>query len=248
MSIRGRIAMGFMGLAMVAPAARAGDPDDGTGAPSMAAAVDAPSRVTAVAKHNHKGLFGWRHCTECQRARMKARDGVDIPAPPSLDPGVVAGSVAVGVPCPTCQGTRIAAVGDSRAAGYAAVGDDPSAPGFAVVGGTPGAEPAPVGMASARPHGYSGPSMAGNGPRPAQGPYDPSVVPTNIPPSQVALAGPGHDRPHIITNLFGLPRLGAMRKAQEDKERARHAAIAYGQANKPVTEIPSSMVYGSGGR
>ncbi len=46
--------------------------------------------------HHHKGLFGWRHCTECQRAYAKARDGVDVPPPPSMmPPGTVPGQVAM---------------------------------------------------------------------------------------------------------------------------------------------------------
>ena len=36
--------------------------------------------------HTHKGLFGRRHCVECQRAYVKAHDGVDVPAPPSIAP------------------------------------------------------------------------------------------------------------------------------------------------------------------
>lgn len=275
MSIRGRIAMGLVGLAMVAPAVRAGDPDDGTAAATTAAvdpaaaegplapaapdALVAPAApvasassaaaVVAVAKHTHKGLFGWRHCTECQRARIKSRDGVDIPAPPSLDPGVVPGGMAAahGAPCPTCQGGRIMAPGDPHAPGIAAVGGDPSAPGIAVVNEMMSAEPTPVGMATARPHGFSGINVAGTaGPRPAMGAYDPLVAPAGIPPAQDVVTAPGHDHPHIIGHLFGIPNFGMMRRAQEDKERARHAAISYGQSNKPVTELPASVVYSNG--
>ena len=54
----------------------------------------------------------------------------------------------------------------------------------------------------------------------ALGPYDPSVVPTSVPPAQVAMQGPGHDRPHIISHLLGLPILGQRRRDREDKERA----------------------------
>ncbi len=234
MSIRGRIAMGFVGMAMAAPAAWADDPGDGS----------LPAATTPVAKHTHKGLFGWRHCTECQRARAKAHDGVDIPAPPSLDPGVVPGGMAAGVPCPTCQGTRIIAPGDPNAPGIAVAGGEKTEPGFAVVGGMPGSEPAPVGMSASRPQAFAGMNMTG--PRPATGPFDNAVSPASVPPAQVALASPRHERPHVISHLFGLPMVGSMRRAQEDKDRARHAAIAYGSANKPVTEIPASLVYPNG--
>ncbi len=237
MSIRVRIATGFVGLAMVAPAAMADDPVDG---PAVASTAPAP----AVSRHTHKGMFGWRHCVECQRARARSRDGIDIPAPPSLDPGVVPGGMAAA--CPTCQKGAVMASSDPHAPGYAAVGGDPGAPGFAVVGEIPGAEPAPVGMATARPHGLGGVNMAGTGPRPGMGPYDPSVTPASVPPAQVALAAPRHERPHIISHLFGLPKLGGIHRAYEDQERSRHAAISYGQADKPVTELPASMVYPGG--
>jgi hypothetical protein len=75
---------------------------------------------------------------------------------------------------------------------------------------------------------------------------DPSVVPTGMPPAQVALTNPGHDRPRIIGHLFGLPRFGQLRRAWEDTERQKHASIAYDQPTRPVTELPASLVYGKG--
>ena len=50
------------------------------------AAGDAPGPPAAApAKpHKHKGLFGARHCVECQRACVKKHDGVDVPPPPSM--------------------------------------------------------------------------------------------------------------------------------------------------------------------
>ena len=81
--------------------------------------------------------------------------------------------------------------------------------------------------------------MAAMGPRPGAGAYDPSVVPTSIPPAQVAVAGPGHDRPHIIGHLLGIPKFGELRREREDKERQKHAAIAYDQPGAKVTELPA---------
>ena len=34
------------------------------------------------AQHHHKGLFGWRHCVECQRARVKRTTGSIFRRPP----------------------------------------------------------------------------------------------------------------------------------------------------------------------
>jgi hypothetical protein len=90
--------------------------------------------------------------------------------------------------------------------------------------------------------------MAAAGPRPGAGAYDPSVVPTAIPPAQVALQGPGSNRPHIIGHLFGFPQFGKIRREREDKQREKHASIAYDQPGAKVTELPASMVYGKTGR
>ncbi len=105
--------------------------------------------------HHHKGLFGRRHCVECQRAYAKAHDGVDVPAPPPLEPGMQGGAVVQGgANCPTCQGNMVASGPVSghelHAPGYAVVGGPggPDAPGYAVVGeAMVGSEPAPVGVA-----------------------------------------------------------------------------------------------------
>ena len=51
---------------------------------AKAGVSSAPS--AAAAKHHHKGFLGWRHCTECQRARAKAESGIDVPPPPSYVP------------------------------------------------------------------------------------------------------------------------------------------------------------------
>ena len=68
-------------------------------------------------------------------------------------------------------------------------------------------------------------------------------MPTSVPPPPAAMSGPGHDRPHIISHIFGLPKLGALHQKQVDKDRAHHAAIAYGDPNQKLNELPASVVY-----
>jgi hypothetical protein len=204
-------------------------------APMMAAApVMAAAPSPATAPHKHRGLFAARHCVECQRAYVKAHDGVDVPPPPGY-PG------APGMPFP--GGTIVSGpmvIQDPRAPGYAVVGEAP--PGYAVVGGSmPGAEPSPIGVARAMNGPASGPRMAMN--RPGAGPYDPAVVPSSIPPAPAAMSGPGHDRPHVISHLFGIPKFGRHYREREARRREQHAAIAYGEDNSKVTELPASMVY-----
>jgi hypothetical protein len=65
-----------------------------------------------------------------------------------------------------------------------------------------------------------------------------------MPPAQVALTGPGADRPHIISHLLGIPKLGRHRREREDQERQKHASIAYDQPAQQVNEVPASLVYG----
>ncbi len=224
--------------------------------------------------HRHKGLLGWRHCVECQRAHAKARYGVDVPPPPSFSPGMaMQGQVvtAPGARCATCEGSVISGsvvAADPHAPGYTVVGGPTAmageapgyavvggnvamsgAPGYAVVGGAAGAgaEPSPIGVARSTQPQWANPRMAAYGARPGAGGYDPAVMPSSIPPAQDALTATGHDRPHIIRHILGLPTLGAHRREQEEKARAKHAAIAYDQPNTPVTELPASMVYGTKG-
>jgi hypothetical protein len=121
----------------------------------------------------------------------------------------------------------------------------PEAPGYAVVGeAMVGSEPVPVGVAKDRNHGAMDARMAAMGGRPGSGPVDPSVVPTNLPPAQVALSSPSSNRPHIISHLFGLPSFGRYHRDQQDRERQKHASIAYGQVDQQVSEVPASLVYG----
>ena len=86
MSFLARFGLGLCGLSLVAaPAVRAQ-------APASPYPANPPAAAQAAA-HHHKGLFGYRHCVECQRAYVKAHDGVNVPPPPSaLPPGVIPGA------------------------------------------------------------------------------------------------------------------------------------------------------------
>ncbi len=260
MRIHSRLLLGMFGLALAVPtvtvAAPFGD-DEGT----YAAPGGQPQPQTTP--HHHKGLFGRRHCVECQRAYVKAHDGVDVPAPPPIESGAMMhGQVMAGQgsSCPTCQGNAVVTgpvlVADAHAPGYAVVGGpgamaSADAPGYAVVGDAPlGQDPAPIGISRSGqgPSGLTG--MAAMGARPgAGGAYDPSVVPTSaIPPAPTAIQSAEHEKRYkIIAHVLGVPKFGQRRRAEEDKERQKHAAIAYDQPGTKVTEIPASMVYGQGG-
>lgn len=237
---------------------------------SQPVAMSNPNEVPPP--HKHHGLFGWRHCVECQRAYAKARYGVDVPPPPSFVPGMaMQGQVVVapGTRCATCEGAVVSGpvmAADPHAPGYTVVGGPAvvageapgyavagggvamsGAPGYAAVGGA-GPEPAPIGVARSTQPQWANPSMAAYGARPGAPGYDPAVMPSSIPPPQDALPSPGHPRPHIIGHLLGFPDFGARRRAQEEKARAKHAAIAYDQTNTPVNELPAAMVYGNGNK
>jgi hypothetical protein len=194
----------------------------------------------ASASHQHKGLFARRHCVECQRAAVKARDGVDVPLPPGYPgaPGMpVQGGMVVGSPV---------MVHDPHAAGYAVVGPGviEEMPGYAVVGGgMPGAEPTPIGMARATQTPGADPRMA-VAHRPGAGPYDPAVMPSSLPPGQVAMSSAGHDRPHVVSHMLHIPKVGRHWQERQEHRRAQHASIAYGQKDQNVRELPASMVYG----
>ena len=251
MRFRARLVLGFYGVALAVPAVvmagPLGDDEPAPGTMVMAPAVQS-------APHHHKGIFGRRHCVECQRAYAKAHDGVDVPAPPSLEPGVQGQVISQGAYCPTCQGNMVmsgpATGHEAPAPGYAVVGGPAGGevPGYAVVGeAMVGSEPVPVGVSKMRTKNASDPRMAAMGGRPGSGPLDPAVVPTNLPPAQAAVVSSSGGRPHIISHLFGLPMMGAHRREREDREREKHASIAYGQNEQAVTELPASVVYGKGG-
>lgn len=224
----------------------------------------------APAAHDHHGLFGWRHCVECQRARVKARYGVDVPPPPSLVSGMpVQGQVvtAQGTRCAACEGAAVSGpvmAADPHAPGYTVVGGPIAmagdAPGYAVVGGNAatsgapgyaavggGADPTPIGVSRSTQAQGANFNMAAYGAR-AVGGYDPAVMPSSIPPPQNALASPDHPRPHIIRHLLGIPNFGEHRRQRDERARDKHAAIAYDQPSAQVTELPASMVYGTGAK
>src|SRR5262249_16792670 len=158
------------------------------------------------------------HCVECQRAHVKAHDGVDVPPPPGY-PG------APGMPIQ--GGTMVSGpiiINDPRGAGYAVVGPGAEGmPGYAVVGGAvAGGEPSPIGGARAPRYPGVAPRRAAVRPRPGAGPYDPSVMPTSLPPAQVALSNPGRDRPHVIGHLLGFPKFGRHWQERADRRREQH--------------------------
>jgi hypothetical protein len=259
MRIHSRLLLGMFGLALAVPTTAGAAPfGDDNGAYAAPGGQSQPQTTP----HHHKGLFGRRHCVECQRAYVKAHDGVDVPAPPSIESSAMMhGQVMAGQGgmCSVCQGNVVVTgpvlTADAHAPGYAVVGGpgamaSADAPGYAVVGdGLPGQDPAPIGVSRAG-QAPGGPRMAAAGGRPgAAGPYDPSVVPTSaIPPAQVAMKNPEHEKRYkVIAHVLGVPKFGQMRRAEEDKERQKHAAIAYDQPGAKVSEIPASMVYGPGG-
>ncbi len=87
------------------------------------------------------------------------------------------------------------------------------------------------------------PRTAAAMPRPGAGSYDPAVVPTSVPAPPSPMAGPGHNRPHVISHLFGLPILGKHHEERVERRREQHSAIVYGDPNQKVTEVPASVVY-----
>jgi hypothetical protein len=255
MRIHGRLLLGMFGLAIAVPslalAAPFGDDVAPTAPPGQSGAQPQP--------HHHHGLFGRRHCVECQRAYVKSHDGVDVPAPPPIETGAMVHSHAMATQagsCATCQGNAVVTgpvlTADAHAPGYAVVGGadmmaSAGAPGYAIVNETAGQDPAPIGVSRATQAGYGDPRMAAMGPRPA-GSYDPSVRPTSIPAAPTPMQDAEHKKRYqIVAHVLGVPNFGYRRRAEEEKERQKHAAIAYGDSNAKVTEIPASMVYGKDG-
>ena len=135
-------------LASVPAPARADTPASAVDIASATARGDAhqvastgPAPASQAAGHHHKGLFGWRHCVECQRAWVKKHDGVDVPPPPSGLPASVAnvpGSVVRGpaaadyghgIGCSACQDGTVVGGPATVVESY------PPPPGHAVSGG-----------------------------------------------------------------------------------------------------------------
>ena len=252
-----RLSVGLCGLALVTSAVvRADDP----AAPPSEAVVP---QAAQVAGHHHKGLFGWRHCVECQREYAKKRHGVDVPPPPSTAEAVMAGPIVHdhnhGAGCAACQaGTVVSgpvSVVESYPPGHAVVGGPVLAgnlrPGYAVVGGggpaPAGVDPAPVGVSRAVQSQWNNPRIASMPPRAGVAPYDRSVQASSMIPPQTALDTQTTTRPHILSHLFGIGEISRhIREAREDKERDAHASIAYDTPSQPVNEVPAAVVYGKG--
>jgi hypothetical protein len=246
--------LGACSLALAVPCGALAAPFDDPPVPGAVSASPSPEQSSH--EHHHRTWFARRHCVECQRAYVKAHDGVDVPPPPALDGEAAVHTHMAGVQaetCPVCQGATVVQGSAMSAPGYAVVGGSAvvagaGAPGYAVVGGemVAGSEPAPIGVSSAGRNPMADPRMAAMGPRGAAGSLDPAVVPTSVPPGQIALMGPPSNRPHIIRHLLGLDALGKLHRDAEAKERQKHASIAYDQPKERVTELPKSMVYGNG--
>jgi hypothetical protein len=137
-------------------------------------------------------------------------------------------------------------------AGHAVAG---GAPGYAVIGGSvPMAEPTPIGVIQGRyAYAFQGPGGPGMPPggRPgpganpaAPGTADPSVLPSSL--STDPYDPVGHNRPHVLTHLFGLDAIGHRRREErERRNREKHASIAYQpSASDAVHDVPASVVYG----
>jgi hypothetical protein len=135
---------------------------------------------------------------------------------------------------------------DPNAAGFAVVGGPESAPGYAVVnGGMPASEPTPIGVARGSHMPAADPRMAAAMPRPGTaGSYDPAVQTTSVPAPPTPMSGPGHNRPHVISHLLGLPIVGKRYEKRVERRREAHSAEAYSDSSQKVTELPASAVYG----
>ncbi len=253
-----RLCAGLCGLALVASAVVKAD--DPAPPPSDAAVPQAAQ----VAGHHHKGLFGWRHCVECQRAYAKKHSGVDVPPPPSTaEAAAMAGPIvhdhSHGTGCAACQAAVVVSgpesVVESYPPGHAIVGGPVLSgnlpPGYAVVGGggpvPAGVDPAPVGVSRAVQSQWNNPRLASMPPRAGAAPFDPSVQPSSMIPPQTALDTQTSTRPHILSHLFGFGGIRQhIREEREDKERSVHASIAYDAPTQPVNELPAAAVYGKG--
>lgn len=243
-----RLSPALLGLALAIPTAAQADSYGST-------AASTKKTKTASSPQHHRGLFRHCMCPDCQRARVKARDGVEVPAPPPIPANIVSvgddrafsakmsrskvfGRKNEG--CVTCQqGTIVGApiTMTNEAPGRAVVG---GAPGYAVVGNAlPLTEPSPIG----RVQGPASNRMTTAAASP-RGKKDPSLATTGF-ASPTPLAPPTHNPPHIIRHLFGLDAIGH-RSAEklERMRREKHASIAYGPQNTgPVTDLPASLVY-----
>ena len=179
MRIQARLLLGMFGLALAIPAAAAAAPS-GDGDASLRG-DRRPAKLLSQHPTITRGSSDRRHCVECQRAYVKAHDGVDVPAPPPMEPGAMmhghddgrAGGLVPDLPGnavmsgPVHDGRRSRPrLRRGRRPGAMASTD---APGYAVVGGEAGpvgGDPTPIGVSRSGQAAYSDPRMAAMGPRP----------------------------------------------------------------------------------
>ena len=242
MRLIARIGLALAAVVLVAPAT------------AMAQSQAALSKPWNQVFHRHKKKTAdtakpARLCTDCNRELVKKRDGVDIPPAPPLPAGMAVNAGA----CTKCKKPimvvreevmpppsyfNVGSPGSNAPAGVAVASDEPQlGPGMIA-----SAEPLPIGIY--QPKLAAAPSMARLG---MPGTGDPSVMPTSgvASPASTPLGGPGHNRPHVVSHLFGFSEIGKQRA--EDRERRaleKHASIQYGPAAQTVTELPAKMVYG----
>ena len=187
-----------------------------------------------------------RLCNDCQRALMTKRDGVEIPPVPPMPDGMM---VNTG-PCSKCKRPilvvreevmpppsyfKVRSPGSDAPSGVAVASDAPAMGNSALVS----AEPFPIGVYQPKVAAAAKPGMPGTS--------DGSVMTTSatLPPASNPIAPPGHNRPHVISHLFGLSELGKQGAAERArKAEERHASIQYGPASQTVDELPAKMVYG----
>lgn len=184
-------------------------------------------------------------CADCNREMVKKRDGVDIPPAPPLPAGMAVNTGA----CTKCKKPIMVVREEVMPPSY--FSPRPNAPaGVAVASDEPQLGPGVIASAEPLPIGVYQPKLAASTPasRPGMpGTGDPSVMPTSgvAAPASTPLGGPVHNRPHVLSHLFGLSEIGKQRA--EDRERRaleNHASIQYGTAGQTVSELPAKMVYG----
>jgi hypothetical protein len=227
MRVLARISCTLAGLALAAPAAATADDAYSTTAPAP-----------AKAPHKHRwSLFGGeRLCAECQRAKVKAKDGVDVPPPPPLPGPAVNGGACVACGTPTQVmashgNVTVSPMMPGTAPGMASVGGDPV--GYAAVGN----DPAPIGM-------YE-PRLAAAAPvrGPAGAQRDSAVTASGYSPTTVSPMP--SNRPHVLSHLLGVSAIGRdAREARERRREEKHASIPYGTQTSAVNDVPAKVVYG----
>ena len=228
------------------PPALASSPPLVPGMSSAPAWASVPATVSPVVAAATAPQAQERPASKLARLRTRARS----------DAASMMASTGNPADCPTCGDSTPGAMASNGAPGRAVAGG--GAAGLAVAGGTiPSAEPTPIGVIQGR-YAYQNPSSpmgaadllaTGGQGRPGAntggpGSSDPSVKPTSFAPDPYDPVG--HNRPHILSHLFGLDAIG--RHSREERERInreKHASIPYqSQPEQKVDELPSKMVYG----